>query len=442
MANLSQKFQENIRLLNLKKNWALFVFLAAILFLSILWLPPLVALIISILILILFFLMSSNIILLTRAEGVIRRERNQIFGIISRLTDGLIVYDIYFRVLLINSKAEEILGIRREDVLGKVIKPEMQQDPRFRLFVQTIFPSLASKVKKITAQYPEVMEVSFTEPKELELQITTNPIVDSGGRLTGYLKIIHDISRERAISRMKSEFITIAAHQMRTPLAAVKWTFQTLLAGEVGPLNEAQMAYVKDGAEVSAHLIKLVGDLLDVAKIEEGKFGYEFAMVDIVELIERTITDNKLAAAEREITLIFNKPPVALPQIKADPQKISLALQNLISNAIKYNRKGGWVAIEAEKEGNYIKVAIRDSGVGIPANQMDRLFSKFFRGSNVVRLETEGSGLGLFIVKNIIRRHGGKVWAESEEGVGSAFYFTLPTEAKMIPEVEEPGDDF
>ena len=428
--------------MNLKKNWAMFVFLAAILFFNVLWMPAPAALTISVLALILFFLMAFNIISLARAEGVIRRERNQIFGIISRLTDGLIVYDVYFRILLINSKAEEILDVKREDILGKAVKPEMQQDPRFKLFVQAIFPSLAPKVKKITAEYPEVMEVSFAEPKELELQITTNPIIDPGGRLTGYLKIIHDISRERAVSRMKSEFITIAAHQMRTPLAAVKWTFQTLLAGEAGPLNEEQTACVKDGAEVSAHLIKLVGDLLDVAKIEEGKFGYEFAMIDIVELIERAIADNKLAAAQREISLIFNKPPVALPQIKADPQKVFLVLQNLISNAIKYNRKGGWVAVEAGKEGDYVKVAVRDSGVGIPANQMDRLFSKFFRGSNVVRLETEGSGLGLFIVRNVVRRHGGKVWAESEEGVGSAFYFTLPAEAKMIPEAEAPGDEF
>ncbi len=428
--------------MNLKKNWALFVFLITIMFFNILWMPGIAVLTISVSVLILFFLMIFNIISLTRAEEVIRRERNQIFGIISRLTDGLIVYDIYFRILLINSKAEEILDVRREDILGKAIKPEMRQDPRLKLLVQAIFPSLASKVKRITAQYPEVMEVSFTEPKELELQITTNPIIDPGGRPSGYLKIIHDISRERAISRMKSEFITIAAHQMRTPLAAVKWTFQTLLAGEVGSLNEEQTSYVKDGVEVSAHLIKLVGDLLDVAKIEEGKFGYEFAPTDIVELIERVMEDNKLAAVQREISLIFNKPSVVLPQIKVDPQKIYLALQNLLSNAIKYNRKGGWVAVEAGKEGDYIKVAVKDSGVGIPANQMDRLFSKFFRGSNVVRLETEGSGLGLFIVKNIVRRHGGKVWAESEEGVGSAFYFILPTEAKMIPEAEEPGDEF
>ena len=442
MANFSQKLKENIRLLNLRKHWAFFVFLTAILFFNIFWMPALVALVVSVLVLILFFLMVSNIISLARAEEIIRRERNQIFGIISRMTDGLIVYDIYFRVLLINSKAEEILSVRREDVLGKAIKPEMQQDPRFKLLVQTIFPSLAPKVKRITVQYPEVMEVSFTEPKELELQITTNPILDSSGRLTGYLKIIHDISRELAISRMKSEFITIAAHQMRTPLAAVKWTFQTLLAGEAGPLNEEQLAYVKDGAEVSTYLIKLVGDLLDVAKIEEGKFGYEFAMVDIVELIEKVLEENKLAAVQRDVNLIFTPPSVALPQIKADPQKISLALQNLISNAIKYNRKGGWVAIEVEREGNYIKTAIRDSGVGIPANEMNRLFSKFFRGSNVIRLETEGSGLGLFIVKNIIKRHGGNIWAQSEEGVGSAFYFTLPVEAKMIPETETPGDDF
>lgn len=442
MANGARKFQENLRLLNLKKHWAFFVFLAAILFFNVFWMPGLAALTISVLALILFFLMASNIISLARAEEVIRRERNQIFGIISRLTDGLIVYDAYFRVLLINSKAEEILSVRREDILGKAIKPEMQQDQKFKLLTQVIFPSLAPKVKKITPHYPEVMEVSFTEPKELELQITTNPIIDPGGRPSGYLKIIHDISRERAISRMKSEFITIAAHQMRTPLAAVKWTFQTLLAGEAGPLNEEQTAYVKDGTEVSAHLIKLVGDLLDVAKIEEGKFGYEFSMADIVELIGRVMEDNKLAATQRDVSLIFNRPPVALPQIKADPQKISMVLQNLISNAIKYNRKGGWVAVEAGKEGDYIKVAVRDSGMGIPANQIDRLFSKFFRGSNVVRLETEGSGLGLFIVRNIVKRHGGRVWAESEEGVGSAFYFTLPTEAKMIPAAEAPGDEF
>ncbi|MDP1629295.1 MAG: HAMP domain-containing sensor histidine kinase, partial [bacterium] len=203
-----------------------------------------------------------------------------------------------------------------------------------------------------------------------------------------------------------------------------------------------QKNYAKDGLEVSNRLIKLVGDLLDVARIEEGKFGYEFSMADIVELIEQAVQENKLVAAQKEANLIFYRPPVAFPQIKMDSKKISLALQNLISNAIKYNRKSGWVSVEVEKEGDFIKVAVKDSGVGVPAGQMDRLFSKFFRGSNVVRLETEGSGLGLFIVKNIIRRHGGKVWAESEEGKGSAFYFTLPIEEKYIPLSEAPTDDF
>ncbi|MDP1629394.1 MAG: PAS domain-containing protein, partial [bacterium] len=263
MGNGARKFHENIRLFNLRKHWPFLLFLGAILIFNVIWLPAYGAITVSILVLILFFLMTSNIVSLARAEEVIRRERNQIFGIISRLTDGLIVYDNYFRILLINSKAEEMLNVRRERLLGKTVQPEMQSDPGLKLLVQVIFPSLAPNVKKITAQYPEVMEVSFSEPKEMEIQITTNPIIDPGGRISGYLKIIHDISRERAISRMKSEFITIAAHQLRTPLAAVKWTFQAFFSGEIGPLNEEQKNYAKDGLEVSNRLIKLTGDLLD-----------------------------------------------------------------------------------------------------------------------------------------------------------------------------------
>jgi signal transduction histidine kinase len=255
------------------------------------------------------------------------------------------------------------------------------------------------------------------------------------------LKLV--IERERAASRVKSEFVSLAAHQLRTPLSAAKWSMKMLLDGDLGALTQAQAEFLNKGYEANERMIRLVNDLLDVAKIEEGKFGYDFSYDDIAEVIKSTIGDQDILAQKRDIKIIFREPTRHFPKIKMDVRKIKLALENILENAINYTLPGGSVEINIAPRGDeYLEVSIKDTGVGIPKHQLDRVFSKFFRGENVVLMQTDGSGLGLFIVKNIIKRHGGDVWIESEEGKGTAVHFTLPLAEKLIPLREEAFSEF
>lgn len=250
-------------------------------------------------------------------------------------------------------------------------------------------------------------------------------------------------NRSEMISKLKSEFISIAAHQLRTPLSAINWVLDMIIKGDVGSINEEQNDLLKKANESNNRMISLVDDLLDVTKIEEGKFGYVFSASDIVEVMKRLIIDNSLVAEKMQVEIIFNEPKQKLPQVRLDNNKIKIAIDNLIGNAIKYSKPGGKVIIDAKPyKNNYIEVVIKDQGIGIPKSNLKSLFTKFFRASNAVKKQTEGSGLGLFIAKNIIMNHGGEVWAESKENIGSTFHFIIPTEADLLPKKELKFEDF
>lgn len=227
--------------------------------------------------------------------------------------------------------------------------------------------------------------------------------------------------------KAKSHFVSVAAHQLRTPLSITKWTFRMLLGGDFGLLSEEQKKVLQRGFEVNEGMIRLVGDLLDVARIETGKFLYNFELVSVEEILEEVISVNKENAQARHLNLtLTRKTTEEIPFLWLDKENIEIALQNLVTNAMYYTLPGGKVEVLYEKDEDVVKISVKDTGVGVPKHQIGRLFEKFFRGDNVVRMQTQGTGLGLFIVASIVRAHKGQVGVESEEGKGSTFWFTLP----------------
>jgi len=203
-----------------------------------------------------------------------------------------------------------------------------------------------------------------------------------------------------------------------------------LLEGDVGELTEEQKKFVMKTFKSNERMINLINDLLNVSRIEEGRYLYERKPIDIKEIVGGLVEDHKDDLERKDIKLTFNKPKEEINLI-GDQEKIRLAIQNLVDNAVKYNLEGGDIKIDLIKKGESIKFSIEDDGIGIPEKQHSRIFSKFFRSKTATRRETEGSGLGLFITKNIIEAHGGEIWFESEEGEGSTFYFTLPLGGKV-----------
>ncbi|GEM_PF-4052605 len=249
--------------------------------------------------------------------------------------------------------------------------------------------------------------------------------------------------RSEMISRLKSEFISIAAHQLRTPLSAIKWALDMLARGDLGQVNQEQKELLEKSDESNNRMILLVNDLLNVSRIEEGRFGFKFAAGDLGQALRKSIADTSLVAQKLGVKVIFNEPAPKPRSVMLDSEKLKIALDNLLSNAIKYSKPGGQVQVSlSPHKSNYLEVTIKDDGIGIPKSDLKKLFNKFFRAENAVKKQTEGSGLGLFIAKNIILNHGGKIWAESKENSGSKFHFTIPTEAKLVPEQELKFEDF
>jgi len=246
----------------------------------------------------------------------------------------------------------------------------------------------------------------------------------------GNLIILHDITREKIVERMKTEFVSISAHQLRTPLSAIKWSLKMLLDGDLGEISLEQKEFIEKAYASNERMIKLINDLLNVTRIEEGRYLFSLSYENIANIIKEQYQTFKELAEKKglKMELIFKQDK--FPLVKVDKEKISLVIQNLIENAIHYTQKGK-ITITLESKDREIIFSVEDTGIGIPKDQQERVFSRFFRAENAILSETEGTGLGLFISKNIIEAHGGKIWFKSEEGKGTTFYFTLPIKEEL-----------
>jgi signal transduction histidine kinase len=245
------------------------------------------------------------------------------------------------------------------------------------------------------------------------------------------------VANLRELDQLKSDFVSVAAHQLRTPLSGLNWVLKLFMDGDLGPMTEYQKKMLERGLEANQKMIQLVNDLLNVSRIENGKFGYKFEKNDFALLVKTLASNIDLAAKEHNIEVRTEHHGDPLPDFVFDTEKLLMALQNIADNSVKYTLPGGHVTIATEKAGDYAEIKISDTGVGIPKAETPKLFSKFFRASNVIHLQTDGSGLGLFIAKNIITRHGGQVWVESEEGKGTTITVVVPMKEELLPKEQE-----
>lgn len=230
----------------------------------------------------------------------------------------------------------------------------------------------------------------------------------------------------KEVDRMKTEFVSLAAHQLRTPLSSVKWSLQMLLDGDMGPVPQQQKEFLSKTYASNERMINLVNDLLNATRVERGEYLYQPALTSIEDIIDSVVQLYQEEAQRKQIDLRFELPVKSLPRVLMDAENIRLALQNLVENAIKYTRKGGRVTISASHDTKKIEVSVEDTGIGIPKIEQQGIFQKFFRASNVKKIDTEGSGLGLYIARNIVEAHGGTIVFESEENKGTTFTFSIP----------------
>ncbi|PIR97973.1 MAG: hypothetical protein COT89_01845 [Candidatus Colwellbacteria bacterium CG10_big_fil_rev_8_21_14_0_10_42_22] len=358
-------------------------------------------------------------------------------SIVTNLEDAVIAYDNNFKILLFNSSAERIFKLTKPQVVGQIIGPERASEPTLRLLTQTLFPSLAPAVvtQSEPDQFPQIVDITFTNPQK-EIRVSTDRIIDKDGVLLGFVKVVKDRTREIQLIKSKSDFISVAAHQLRTPLTAINWTLEGLSRNE--KLNEADRTLAQNGFTAATNLLKTVNDLLNTTEIEEGRFGYEHKTMDFIKFIEEILANAQVVAKKYGLKLYFDKGGYEKLEVNIDASKLGIALSNLLDNGMKYNSKEGsvTVALRPVKDKPYVQVSVKDTGVGISPSEIENIFGKFFRASNARKIKADGSGLGLYITKNIIEQHGGSIWVESTLGRGTTFYFTLPTDPNLIPKAE------
>jgi two-component system sensor histidine kinase VicK len=334
----------------------------------------------------------------------------------ANMKEGVIMLDKRGDVIFVNNVAKSIIRSSKDEgssnIRGK--------------FEKTFKVEIEKSLGKATSANPLIMpeveanggiyQLMFARVKECE-----------EGNCRAYAMIwIQDLTETKTLERRKSEFVSVVAHQLRTPLSGLKWTLHMLINGDFGDLTNEQKVFVMKSYENNERMISLVNDMLAADRIESGRVKLERMKINLRDLVENVLFEVLPNAQKKNIKIDFKNNADDKFIVLADSTKVRAVIQNLLENSIKYTMKDGLVTIGIEKHGDEYQFSIKDNGIGIPEDQKDQIFTRFFRASNAIKIETSGTGLGLYMVRKIIEIHGGKVWLNSAENKGTEVYFTLP----------------
>ena len=358
--------------------------------------------------------------------------------------DGLI--DVW------NPGAEKMLGLTEKQVLdGKHhvidfhLHEELEQrlqemDARFTT-VSSI-DDFSALVDTVRAGSADVRDWTYVRPdgKRVAVQVAATPRLDENGHRVGFIFVATDMTQAREFARLKDEFVGLISHELRTPLSSILGYLELMRDDEESPLSEEQLQYL-GVAERNAHrLLRLVGDLLFTAQVESGRFPLEIKDVDLGGVVSTSVESAGPVAANAGVTLVREVPDRPV-EVRGDPVRLGQAVDNLVSNALKFTPRGGTVTVALRPDGEQAVIAVTDTGIGIPAVELSQLSQRFFRASTATRNAVPGVGLGLTITKAIVTAHGGRLDIASEEGVGTSISIVLPVETpqpvtEAIPRAE------
>jgi PAS domain S-box-containing protein len=356
-----------------------------------------------------------------RIKQAITNERNRLESILQSITGAVLVVDRNRNILLANPVTEIFLGVREEDILGKELNAAISQEE-----VRALFDTFASQKSEYL-----VKELQIRNPRDgttRTVKANLAKVHDYLGNIIGSVLILYDITKEKEVDRMKTEFIATTSHELRTPLASIKEAISLIFDRTAGPVNEKQHKFLDIAKRNIDRLSGLINSLLDLSKIESGKMELSRTSVELNRIIQDGIAAFGTWITDKKIR-IETKLAKELPQIQADLDKISQVFSNLVSNAIKFMPQGGIITVTTGFYGsdkNFVEVDVQDTGIGIDKKDFDKLFQKFQQLDSSLTRKIGGAGLGLTISKQIVELHGGKIWAESELGKGSKFSFILP----------------
>lgn len=364
------------------------------------------------------------------AQIALEDARAKSEAILLGIGDGVMAIDAEGNVILFNKAAEKISGFSARSVIGKRYTDSMKfvlgEGDSAKVEDGFIQQALSGSL----AVMPDGVLLVKNDGTKVPVADSSAPIVNAEGKTVGAVVVFRDVSHEREVDRLKSEFVSVASHQLRTPLTAIRWNLEDLQSEETGTLGLEQKENVHQAVTSTGRMIRLVNDLLDVSRLESGRLSIRPVPTDIAAMLADIVQEDSGIARDKSCTVKLHLPDVPLPSINIDPTLIRQVAANLISNSIKYGcdaKKNPTVDVTLSQDGReYYRVTIKDNGMGITGKDDDRIFQRFFRADNAVKQQTEGSGLGLYIAKLIIEESGGMISFSSKEGEGSTFWFLLP----------------
>ena len=340
-------------------------------------------------------------------------------------SDQIVIADPTGIILYANSATSEITGYSHSELLGKKAgSSKLWGGQMDREFYAKLWHTI--KIEKKT--FEATVNNRRKNGNKYFAQVKISPVLDKNNNVVFLVAIERDISKEKEIDRAKSEFVSLASHQLRTPLTTINWYIEMLLGKDSGPLTAQQKKFINEVYSGSKNLVKLVNALLNVSRIEMGTFGVEPEKTDLIKLEQSVLAELKPLIVEKKHQIIEKHD--TMPEVMVDPNLMRIIYQNLLTNAIKYTPQKGKISIQQTIEGTgddrHILITVEDNGYGIPTNQQNKIYDKLFRADNARSKDTQGIGLGLYIVKSIIEKSGGTIRFESQENKGTKFYITLP----------------
>lgn len=359
--------------------------------------------------------------------GALRQERDQSSAIVTSMGEGLIVIDNDYTVRLINSTAERLLEVTGVQYVGRKMTDLLQVTKQGQpvAVADWLVTEAMSAKKPVFSNLEDKTYYKNPSGKLTAIIAAATPLL-VGDAVQGAVLVFRDVTEEQQLDEAKDNFISVASHQLRTPLTSMRWFAEMLTNGDVGKLTEQQLHFVEQVYQGTLRMISLVNLLLQTARVEAGRVKIEptplklDAVVEEVKSALKTNFDNK----QQKVSVTVEPSPI--PDISMDKDIIYQVILNLLSNASRYGPVGDSIEVAIKINSTEALVSVRDHGIGIPKKDYGKLFQKFFRATNALKAVPEGSGLGLSLVKTLVTQWGGKIWFESEEGKGTVFYFTIP----------------
>lgn len=361
---------------------------------------------------------------LSQKELMILQEKIQpLSRIFDLIDDHIVITDSHANIIYANEAVKKQTGYTKDEIIGKT-PGDVWGGNMPKEFYQQMWHTIKDLKKPFVGEMKNQRKDGMAYWQELRIY----PILDDKtGEITFFIAIEPNITARKAIDSAKSEFVSLASHQLQTPMTAIRWGVERLLKTEKISLKGQE--HLEAINQSIRKLMILVNQLLDISRIELGRVQLIPRPLELVKFIEQYLEELKVILEQKKLTIKFDQHPPTL-SIKIDEVGFRNIIQSLVSNALEYTKPGGKITISLEIQGSRFLLTVSDNGIGIPKSDQTKLFQKFSRASNAQTMKTDGTGLGLYIVAQTIKMFGGKIWFQSQEGKGTSFFVELPIEVK------------